>query len=66
LLPEMNALAASDYRSYFLKCDGHWSARGDAVAAQILQPWLAEPKSSENSGASAAAKDKTPVPGARK
>jgi hypothetical protein len=66
LLPEMNRRAANDYMSYFLKCDGHWSARGDAVAAQILEPWLAEPKSSENSGAPAAAQDKTPVPAARK
>jgi hypothetical protein len=66
LLPEMNRRAANDYMSYFLKCDGHWSARGDAAAAQILEPWLAEPKSSENSGAPAAAKDKTPLPAARK
>jgi len=39
LLPEMNARSA-DYRSYFLPCDGHWSARGNAVAANILEPWL--------------------------
>jgi hypothetical protein len=65
LLPEMNQRAANDYMSYFLKCDGHWSARGDAVAAQILEPWLAEPKSSENSNASRVTKDETPVPAAR-
>lgn len=40
LLPEMNARAGADYRSYFLPCDGHWSARGDAMAASILEPWL--------------------------
>ncbi|MGA8143865.1 MAG: hypothetical protein WB987_08270 [Candidatus Acidiferrales bacterium] len=42
LLPEMDAQSAGDYRSYFLTCDGHWSARGDAVAAEILEPWLGE------------------------
>jgi hypothetical protein len=42
LLPEMDALGKDDFMPYFLKCDGHWSARGDAVAAQILEPWLAE------------------------
>jgi hypothetical protein len=46
LLPEMDARAQNgskpDYMSYFLACDGHWSAKGDAVAAQILEPWLAE------------------------
>jgi hypothetical protein len=42
LLPEMDARAKNDYMSYFLKCDGHWSAHGDAVAVQILEPWLAE------------------------
>ena len=50
LLPEMDALAQNDsksdskdgYMSYFLTCDGHWSAKGDAVAAQVLEPWLAE------------------------
>jgi hypothetical protein len=40
LLPEMNQRAGADYRSYFLPCDGHWSARGNAVAASILEPWL--------------------------
>jgi len=33
-----------DYRSYFLPCDGHWSAKGNEVAAQILEPWLGEKK----------------------
>lgn len=42
LLPQMDARAKDDYMSYFLQCNGHWSARGDAVAAQILEPWLAE------------------------
>jgi hypothetical protein len=49
LLPEMNARLKNsgdkqvdDYRSYFLTCDGHWSAKGDATAAQILEPWLDE------------------------
>jgi len=41
LLPEMDALSGATYRSYFLPCDGHWSARGNAVAAQVLEPWLA-------------------------
>jgi hypothetical protein len=50
LLPEMDARLKSegekggDYRSYFLSCDGHWSAKGDAVAANILEPWLGEAK----------------------
>jgi hypothetical protein len=57
LLPEMDARAKNDYMSYFLKCDGHWSARGDAVAAQILEPWLDEPNASHNSGSFPAAKD---------
>ena len=43
LLPDMNALAGADYRSYFLPCDGHWSAKGNAVAARILLPWLNYP-----------------------
>jgi hypothetical protein len=40
LLPEMNARAGADYRSYFLPCDGHWSAQGNAEAARVLEPWL--------------------------
>lgn len=40
LLPPMNTRAGDDYMAYFLKCDGHWSAHGDAVAAEILEPWL--------------------------
>jgi hypothetical protein len=66
LLPEMNASAPKDDMSYFLQCDGHWSAHGDAVAAQILEPWLAESLSSANSSSVAAANDKTPAPAARK
>jgi hypothetical protein len=42
LLPEMEAQSGGDYRSYFLPCDGHWSARGSAVAAKVLEPWLDE------------------------
>jgi hypothetical protein len=41
LLPPMDAQSGGDFISYFLACDGHWSARGDRVAAQILEPWLA-------------------------
>ncbi|MGH9712202.1 MAG: hypothetical protein ACRD5M_02770 [Candidatus Acidiferrales bacterium] len=48
LLPEMEAQSNGDYRSYFLTCDGHWSARGDAVAASILDPWLGEKKIAAN------------------
>jgi hypothetical protein len=66
LLPAMDALAKNDYMSYFLKCDGHWSARGDAVAAEVLEPWLAEPKTSHNTHPAAAANDKTPAPPAQK
>jgi hypothetical protein len=44
LLPKMEARSNCDFRSYFLTCDGHWSARGNAVAAQILEPWLDEKK----------------------
>lgn len=42
LLPEMDSRSKGNYRSYFLSCDGHWSARGNAVAAEILEPWLHE------------------------
>jgi hypothetical protein len=41
LLPEMDAMSGGDFLSYSL-CDGHWSVRGGAVAAQILEPWLRE------------------------
>jgi hypothetical protein len=45
LLPEMDERSKdNDYRSYFLSCDGHWSAHGDAVAAEVLKPWLGEGK----------------------
>jgi hypothetical protein len=48
LLPEMDARSNGDYISYFLPCDGHWSAHGDAVAAQILEPWLNEDAAAKN------------------
>jgi hypothetical protein len=41
LLPEMDAMSGGDFLSYSL-CDGHWSVRGSAIAAQILEPWLQE------------------------
>jgi hypothetical protein len=44
LLPEMDARANGNYRSYFLPCDGHWTAHGNRVAADILEPWLDETK----------------------
>src|SRR5215469_5016640 len=37
LLPEMDKLSRGDYRSYFLPCDGHLSAHGNAVAEQVLE-----------------------------
>ena len=40
LLPEMDAKSGGDYASFYLPCDGHWSAHGGAVAAEVLQPWL--------------------------
>jgi hypothetical protein len=39
LLPEMDAMSGGDFLAYSL-CDGHWSERGGAVAAQILEPWI--------------------------
>lgn len=42
LLPEMDARAAGNYRSFFLSCDGHWSPQGGQVAADVLKPWLAQ------------------------
>lgn len=42
LLPEMDARAHGDYRSFFLGCDGHWSPKGGQAAANVLQPWLAQ------------------------
>jgi len=39
LLPQMDAMSGGDFLSYSL-CDGHFSDRGGAVAAQILEPWL--------------------------
>ena len=40
LLPEMEARANGNDRSYFLTCDGHWSSRGAGVAADIVEPWV--------------------------
>ena len=54
LLPQMDADSGGDFISYFLPCDGHWSARGDRVAAQILEPWLAEAAIPANAGAAGA------------
>lgn len=42
LLPEMDARAADNYRSFFLACDGHWSPKGGQVAADVLEPWLSQ------------------------
>jgi hypothetical protein len=39
LLPEMDAKSGGDFLAYSL-CDGHWSDRGGAVVAQILEPWI--------------------------
>jgi hypothetical protein len=39
LLPEMDAASGGDFLAYSL-CDGHWSERGSAVVAQILEPWI--------------------------
>jgi hypothetical protein len=44
LLPEMDVRANGNFRQYFLPCDGHWSARGNAVAASIVEPWLSTTK----------------------
>jgi hypothetical protein len=38
----MDARSGGDYRTYFLSCDGHWTKKGSAMAAQILEPWLAQ------------------------
>jgi hypothetical protein len=40
----MDTRANGNYRSYFLPCDGHWTAHGNRVAADILEPWLDETK----------------------
>jgi hypothetical protein len=42
LLPDMDARSNGQFLSYFLSCDGHWSARGNVAAAGILEPWLDE------------------------
>ena len=40
LLPEMEAQSGGDYRSYFRSCDGHWSVKGNAAVARILERWV--------------------------
>jgi hypothetical protein len=40
LMPEMEARSNGNDSSYFLACDGHWSAKGAAVASEILLPWV--------------------------
>jgi hypothetical protein len=40
LLPDMHALSSKNYGEYFLPCDGHWSAKGNATAARILESWV--------------------------
>ena len=39
LLPEMDAMSGENFLAYSL-CDGHWSERGNAAVAQILEPWI--------------------------
>ena len=51
LLPEMDADSGGDFMPYFLTCDGHWSARGDRVAVDLLEPWLGEKGTAGNSSA---------------
>jgi len=40
LLPEMEASTQGNYRQLILPCDTHWSAYGNSVASDILQPWI--------------------------
>jgi hypothetical protein len=42
LLPEMDAQSGGNFHTYFLSCDGHWTPKGSKVAAEILEPWLAQ------------------------
>jgi hypothetical protein len=42
LLPGMDLESGGNYMPYFLTCDGHWSAQGNRVAADVLEPWLGE------------------------
>jgi len=42
LLPEMYARSGSNFSSLFLSCDGHWTSHGSELAADVLQPWLAQ------------------------
>jgi hypothetical protein len=65
LLPEMDAMAGGDFLAYSL-CDGHWSDRGGAVAAQILEPWLQQiyagnPTQTANAKAPAKTERKSPA-----
>lgn len=50
LLPPMDAASGGDLRSYFLPCDGHWSPRGAATAAQVLEPWIAQQQAAAAAG----------------
>lgn len=40
LLPEMDTRTHGDFHKLILPCDTHWSAYGNALAADILQPWI--------------------------
>ena len=51
LLPPMDADSGGDFMSYFLPCNGHWSRRGNRVAAGILEPWLGEKPAAGNTAA---------------
>jgi hypothetical protein len=45
----MDIDSGGNYMPYFLTCDGHWSARGNRVAANVLEPWLGEKGGPESS-----------------
>jgi hypothetical protein len=51
LLPEMEADSGGNFMAYFLPCDGHWSARGNRVAADILESWLGGKATAGNAAA---------------
>jgi hypothetical protein len=38
----MEARSGGDFHTFFLSCDGHWTPKGSKVAAEVLEPWLAE------------------------
>jgi len=42
LLPDMDARSGGDFHTFFLSCDGHWTPKGSKVAAEVLEPWLAQ------------------------